>query len=104
MQQSLYVLPAGPRVNQPHAVLASQAAAHILGDVRKAFRYLIVDASAVFGAAETLAWHGMIDRYVLLARRGRTRTDDLAKAAHRLNRDKVLGVSFVGAKASQIVL
>jgi Mrp family chromosome partitioning ATPase len=103
IRSSLYVLPAGPRVLSAHAALASEQAAHLLGACRRAFRYIVVDASPVFGSAETLAWHGMIDRYILVARRGQTTTDDLGRAAERLHRDKVLGVTFVGADVKHCV-
>ena len=103
IRSGLYVLPAGPKVLSAHAALASEQAAHLLGAFRRAFRYIVVDASPVFGSAETLAWHGMIDRYILVARRGVTSTDDLGRAAERLHRDKVLGVSFVGADPKHCV-
>jgi Mrp family chromosome partitioning ATPase len=102
ISQSLYLLPAGPRVGSAHAALASEPAAHLLGSLRRLFRYILIDSSAVFGAAETLSWHGMIDRYVLVARRGLTDSDDLSRAANRLNRDKILGVTFVGASARTV--
>src|SRR5947208_1009525 len=40
--QGLFILPAGPRAVSPHAVLASAAAARLLGSLRRAFRYIIV--------------------------------------------------------------
>lgn len=99
---SLYLLPAGPKVGSAHAALASEAAAHLLGALRRSFRYILIDSSSVFGSAETLAWHGMIDRYVMVAKRGVTDTDELSRAAARLNREKILGVTFVGAPARTI--
>jgi Mrp family chromosome partitioning ATPase len=103
ISHSLYLLPAGPKVGSAHAVLGSKAAAHLIGGLRRSFRYILIDSSAVFGSAETLAWHGMIDRYIMVARRGVSDTDDLGRAADRLNRDKILGVTFVGAPARSVV-
>lgn len=99
--RSLCLIPAGPPVASPHAALASEAAAVLIGQVRREFRYIIVDSSSVFGAAETLAWHGLIDKYILLARGGKTTTEDLSAASERLNRDRILGVTFVGAKGKR---
>jgi Mrp family chromosome partitioning ATPase len=100
--RSLFVLPAGCAVGAPHAVLASEAAAGLLSGLRRAFRYIVVDASPVLGSAEMLAWHRVIDGYVLVARRGVTSTDDLGRAADRLNRDKVIGVTLVGVSSRRL--
>lgn len=97
LPNGLHLLPAGPRVANPYATLASEPAAHVLASLRRSFRFVIIDASAVLESGETLAFHRWIDGYILLARRGMTTTDDLAKAADRLDRNRVLGVSFVAA-------
>ncbi len=95
---SLNLIPAGPPVASAHAALSSEAAAVLIGQIRREFRYIIVDSAAVFGTAETLAWHGLIDKYLLVARAGKTTTEDLTAACDRLQRDKVVGVTFLGAK------
>lgn len=94
---SLSLIPAGPPVQSAYAALSSEPAAVLLGQIRKEYRYIIVDSSPVFGTAETLAWHSMIDKYILVARAGRSTSEDLSRAAERLQRDRILGVSFVGA-------
>jgi hypothetical protein len=53
----------------------------------------------VYGTAETLAWHGLIDKYILVARSERSTTEDLTGACDRLQRDRILGVTFVGSKS-----
>ncbi len=98
---SLNLIPAGPPVASAHAALSSEAAAVLIGQIRREFRYIIVDSAAVFGTAETLAWHGLIDKYLLLARAGKTTTEDLTAACDRLQRDKVVGVTFLGAKVKR---
>ncbi len=94
---SLSLIPAGPPVQSAYAALSSEPAAVFMAQIRKEYRFIIVDSSPVFGTAETLAWHGMIDKYVVLARAGKSTTEDLTRACERLQRDKILGVSFLGA-------
>ncbi len=94
---SLSLIPAGPAVQSAYAALSSEPAAVLLGQIRKEYRYIIVDSSPVFGTAETLAWHSMIDKYILVARAGKSTAEDLSRAAERLQRDRILGVTFVGA-------
>lgn len=98
---SLSLIPAGPPVASAHAALSSEAAAVLLGQLRQEFRYIIVDSSAVFGTAEALAWHGLIDKYLLIARQGVTTTEDLSATCDRLQREKIVGVSFVGVKSKR---
>ncbi len=98
---SLSFIPSGPPVASAHAALSSEAAAVLLGQLRQEFRYIIVDSAAVFGTAETLAWHGLIDKYVLVARQGKTTTEDLTSACDRLQREKIAGVTFVGVKGKR---
>ncbi len=94
---SLSLIPAGPPVQSAYAALSSEPAAVLLGQIRKEYRYIIVDSSPVFGTAETLAWHSMIDKYILVARAGKSTSEDLTRASERLQRDRILGVTFVGA-------
>lgn len=94
---SLSLIPAGPPVQSAYAALSSEPAAVFMAQIRKEYRFIVVDSSPVFGTAETLAWHGMIDKYVLLARAGKTTAEDLTRACERLQREKILGVSFLGA-------
>lgn len=95
---SLNLMPAGPAVASAHAALSSEAAAVLMGQLRREFRYIIVDSSAVFGTAETLAWHGLIDKYIVAARAGRTTTEDLTGTVERLQRERIVGVTFLGPK------
>jgi protein-tyrosine kinase len=95
---SLNLMPAGPAVASAHAALSSEAAAVLMGQLRREFRYIIVDSSAVFGTAETLAWHGLIDKYIVAARAGRTTTEDLTATVERLQRERIVGVTFLGPK------
>ena len=97
--RSLCLIPAGPPVASAHAALSSEAAAVLMGIIRREFRYIIVDSAPVYGTAETLAWHGLIDKYILVARAERSTTEDLTGACDRLQRDRILGVTFVGSKS-----
>lgn len=99
ISSSLRMLPAGPAVASAHAALSSEAAVILLHQLRGIFNYIIVDSAAVFGTAETLAWHGLIDRYLLVARAGVSTSEDLTACCERLQREKILGVTFVGAKS-----
>lgn len=98
ISSSLRLLPAGPAVASAHAALSSEAAVILLHQLRGIFNYIVIDSAAIFGTAETLAWHGLIDRYLLLARAGVSTTEDLSACCERLQREKILGVSFVGSK------
>ncbi|MDB4932653.1 MAG: ATPase involved in chromosome partitioning-like protein [Myxococcaceae bacterium] len=95
---SLNLMPAGPAVASAHAALSSEAAAVLMGQLRREFRYIIVDSAAVFGTAETLAWHGLIDKYIVTARAGRTTTEDLTATCERLQKERIVGVTFLGPK------
>jgi Mrp family chromosome partitioning ATPase len=98
ISSSLRLLPAGPAVASAHAALSSEAAMVLIHQLRSIFNYIVVDSAAVFGTAETLAWHGLIDRYLLVARAGVTTTEDLTACCERLQREKILGVTFAGAR------
>lgn len=95
---SLNLMPAGPAVQSAHAALSSEAAAVLMGQLRREFRYIIVDSAAVFGTAETLAWHGLIDKYIVTARAGRTTTEDLTATCERLQKERIVGVTFLGPR------
>lgn len=95
---SLNLMPAGPAVASAHAALSSEAAAVLMGQLRREFRYIIVDSASVFGTAETLAWHGLIDKYIVAARAGRTTTEDLTATVERLQKERIVGVTFLGPK------
>jgi Mrp family chromosome partitioning ATPase len=95
---SLNLMPAGPAVASAHAALSSEAAAVLMGQLRREFRYIIVDSAAVFGTAETLAWHSLIDKYIVTARAGRTTTEDLTATCERLQKERIVGVTFLGPK------
>lgn len=98
MTPSLNLMPAGPAVASAHAALSSEAAAVLMGQLRREFRYIIIDSASVFGTAETLAWHGLIDKYIVTARAGRTTTEDLTATTERLQKDRIVGVTFLGPK------
>ncbi len=98
ISSSLRLLPAGPAVASAHAALSSEAAMVLIHQLRSIFNYIVVDSAAVFGTAETLAWHGLIDRYLLVARAGVSTTEDLTACCERLQREKILGVTFAGAR------
>lgn len=102
ISSSLRLLPAGPAVASAHAALSSEAAVVLMHQLRGLFNYIVVDSAAVFGTAETLAWHGLIDRYLLVARAGVSTTEDLTACCERLQREKVLGVTFVGARTRRV--
>lgn len=99
ISSSLRLLPAGPAVASAHAALSSEAAVILLHQLRGIFNYIVIDSAPIFGTAETLAWHGLIDRYLLVARAGVSTSEDLSACCERLQREKILGVSFVGSKA-----
>ena len=84
-----------------HAALSSEAAAVLVGQLRREFRYIIVDSAAVFGTAETLAWHGLVDKYIVVARAGHTTTEDLSATVERLQKERIVGVTFVGLKKAK---
>ena len=98
---SLNLIPAGPAVASAHAALSSEAAAVLVGQLRREFRYIIVDSAAVFGTAETLAWHGLVDKYIVVARAGHTTTEDLSATVERLQKERIVGVTFVGMKKAK---
>lgn len=98
---SLNLMPSGPAVASAHAALSSEAAAVLMGQLRREFRYIIVDSAAVFGTAETLAWHGLIDKYIVAARAGRTTTEDLSATCERLQKERIVGVTFLGLKVKR---
>ena len=73
----------------------------LVGQLRREFRYIIVDSAAVFGTAETLAWHGLVDKYIVVARAGHTTTEDLSATVERLQKERIVGVTFVGMKKAK---
>lgn len=98
---SFFLLPAGPPATNPYSVLASDEAARMVGELRREFRYVIVDSGPILPGAEGLAWQGIVEHFLIVAQAGRTTTEELQQVTERIRKDKILGVVMNGRQGKK---
>lgn len=97
LAEALYLLPAGPPVANPTALLSSDIMAQFLYELRASFNYIVINIPPVLEYSDANAISDSIDTYILTARIKKTKLEDLEKATLRLNKEKVFGVVVIGA-------
>lgn len=91
----LRVLPAGPRTDTPHELVASTAMTDLIARAAAEHEVVIVVAPAALELADAAALAPAVDDVLLLARVDRTRHRDLQAALTELDRDERSNVEFV---------
>ncbi|TXR56375.1 polysaccharide biosynthesis tyrosine autokinase [Quadrisphaera setariae] len=91
---SLRVLCAGPVPPDPGALLGSRRMRELLERLREDFDAVVIDAPPVLPVPDALVMAALVDGVLLVARSGRTRSQDLTSAVDQLAtaRGRVLGV------------
>jgi len=69
----LHVLPAGKLLVSPHSLLGGTEFAEILVELRKRYRYVVIDTAPVLSASETLVIAKEVDGVVMCTLRNRSR-------------------------------
>ncbi|SEP22757.1 polysaccharide biosynthesis tyrosine autokinase [Trujillonella endophytica] len=90
------VLAAGPTPPNPSELLASGNMGAMLGTLRDAYDYVIVDSAPLLAAADSTGLATHADGVLLTVQFGRTRKDELRRAVDALQRvgGRVLGIVF----------
>ncbi len=90
----LTVLTAGTSPPNPSELLGSLASKRLLGELRQAFDYVIVDSSPLLAVTDAALLSAGADGVLLVARFGQTKREQLAHAVGNL---KDVGASLLGA-------
>jgi capsular exopolysaccharide synthesis family protein len=87
-----FVLVAGQVSLERPEVLGSGLMEAVLRSARKAFDFVLLDATPVLPVADTILLQDLVDGFLLVARSRRTPREAILEALGRLAPDKVLGV------------
>lgn len=90
---SLHLLPAGRLATVPHRLLGNAAFPRLLEDLKKKYRYIVIDTPPILPASEALMMARASDVTVVCARRDYSRIDQVAEAHSRL---KTSGINVAG--------
>ncbi len=82
----LYVIPRGTVPPNPSELLNSNNAKKIIEFLRKNFQHIIFDGVPINGLPDSLIVAGLVDRVILVASSGYTKTDDLNDAKKALEK------------------
>lgn len=98
--QNLQVLPSGPLPPNPSELLASPAMEHMIAALRARADYVIFDSPPILAVTDASILAANTDGAILVAERGRTRTESLRRAhdALRHANARILGVVINKAK------
>jgi tyrosine-protein kinase Etk/Wzc len=88
------VLPAARASRQPLELLQVSPPAQILQALEPHFDWIVVDSPPLLATADASHWGHACDGILMVVRRHRTRTADLAAAAAQVERSKWLGILF----------
>lgn len=80
----LPVLTSGPMPPDPTHLLQSRAMAEVLGDLRRAFDIVLIDAPPLLPVADAAILSAQVEGALLVARHGRTTRDQVRSCAERL--------------------
>ena len=102
MSPLLHILPAGLLDDSPHAVLSRKNCSELLGECKKRYGHVIIDSAPVLAASETLSIAAECDATLICAMRDVSRSENIARAARRLESagSSVVGTVFSGIPSS----
>ena len=84
--ENLYVIPRGVVPPNPSELLNSNNCKRIVQVLKKAFDYVIFDGVPINGLPDSLIVAGLVDRVILIASSGYTKSDDLNDAKKALEK------------------
>ena len=93
---NLVLLTSGVLPKNPSDLLSGDRLGDVLDEMKKSFDVIIVDTAPVLPVSDALLVAAQVDGVVLVARSGRTRSDDLRQAAAMLRRGavRIVGVAI----------
>ncbi|WP_131787312.1 polysaccharide biosynthesis tyrosine autokinase [Protofrankia symbiont of Coriaria ruscifolia] len=92
----LHVLPSGPLPPNPSELLGSRGMSDLLGELSSRFDFVLIDAPPLLPVTDAAVLAAQVDGTVLVVRAGRTRREQLVKAADslRLVEARMLGTAL----------
>jgi capsular exopolysaccharide synthesis family protein len=100
--QNLWVLPSGPLPPNPSELLTSPAMERMIETLRRHADYVLFDSPPILAVTDASILAAHTDGAILVAERGRTRTEALRRAYQALQHAnaRILGVVINKAKRS----
>ena len=80
----LHLLPAGELKASPHKLVGDETFSDILTELKKRYRYIIIDTPPILSAGESLVLSAAADAALLCAMRNHSRADQVREAYNRL--------------------
>lgn len=96
--ENLVLIPSGPLPQNPSDLLSGDRLGDVLGEMEKSFDVIILDTAPILPVSDALVVASQVDGIVLVAQSGRTRGEDLRRAAAALRRG---AVRIVGVAVNQ---
>ena len=93
---NLYTLPSGPRPSNPAQLLSSSAMVSLVEDLRKRFKYLVIDSPPIIPVTDAMILSTLVDGVVFVVANSQTPRAAVTRARKNLH--------TVGAKVLGIVL
>lgn len=97
--QGVHILPSGRLHVSPHKLFGSGQLKTLLQELRRTYRYIIIDTPPILPASEALVVAGSSDATLICAKRDLTRVDQLETAYERLS---VTGAQPVGVVLNDV--
>jgi non-specific protein-tyrosine kinase len=103
--ESLQLLPAGPAVANPIALLSTKRLSEALAELRGQVDYVLCDAPPVLAVTDAALWASAVDGVVLLVNAGGTRREHAqrAKAVLEKVRARIVGAVLLNAEADAVM-
>ena len=103
--ENLQLLPAGPAVANPIALLSTKRLNEALTELRGQVDYILCDAPPVLAVTDAALWASAVDGVVLLVNAGGTRRDHAQRAKAVLEKvhARIVGAVLLNAEADAVM-
>lgn len=103
--EGLHVLPAGPAVANPVALLSTKRLTEALAELRAQADYVLCDAPPVLAVTDAALWASVVDGVVLLVNAGSTKRDHAQRAKGVLEkvRARLIGAVLLNAEKDAVM-
>ncbi|NQT25573.1 polysaccharide biosynthesis tyrosine autokinase [candidate division KSB1 bacterium] len=97
-EKSLDLMPSGPLVKNAPELLGSASMAHLLKDLKKEYKIILVDSPPVLPLTDTRVLASVVDGVLLTAKAKSTRKDDMNNALKQIHTysTQLFGVIIIG--------
>lgn len=98
--ETLRILPSGPTVSNPVALLSTRRLGERLGELTESADYVLIDAPPLLSVTDGALWASQVDGVVLLVNGGSTKKDQAQRAKSVLERVQanLLGAVLLNAE------